>query len=81
MISRPQTRTRYARSSRKTPLSSERRLSTISQKIALFRHLAQILIRLTKNLPCETLPTKEQRRLHAAIRLIQQELQNIMLRL
>ncbi|MCX6379876.1 MAG: hypothetical protein NT023_10435 [Armatimonadetes bacterium] len=66
---------------RKAPAATERRLSTASQRIALFRHLAQMLIRLTKNLPCEALPAKERRRLHAAIRLLQQELQKLRLRL
>lgn len=79
MNSRPQTNLRYSRSSRKTPLFTERRLSTASQKIALFRHLAQMQIRLAQNLPYERLSIKEQRQLNSALRLLISQLQRLRL--
>ncbi|MCX6378888.1 MAG: hypothetical protein NT023_05320 [Armatimonadetes bacterium] len=73
--------TLHPHTSQKVPTASQRRLSTINQRIALFRHLAQILISLARSLSEESLPKREERRLYAVSRLLSEELQRNRFRL
>lgn len=53
----------------------------MNQRIALFRHLAQVVIKLTRAISQETLPKREKGRFHATSRLLIEELQRNRLRL
>ena len=65
----------------KVPVVSQRRLDTVNQRIALFRHLAQVIIKLTRSISQESLPKREKGRFHATCRLLIEELQRNRLRL
>ena len=73
--------TRTLHSLQKVPVPNQRRITTLNQRVALFRHLAQMLISLGKSMPVETLSLRDKGRLQATSRLLLQELKRILLRL
>ncbi len=73
--------TLHSHTLQKVPSASQRRLDTVNQRIALFRHLAQVMIKLARTISQESLPKREKGRFHTTSRLLIEELQRNRLRL